>query len=55
MADELLGRAFDWAAGLGMPAVQLYVTATNARALRFYERQGFQQAQAVMRVLLPAG
>jgi GNAT superfamily N-acetyltransferase len=53
LADALLGRAFDWAAALGLPAVQLYVTASNTRAVRFYERQGFRPAQAVMRTLVP--
>jgi GNAT superfamily N-acetyltransferase len=53
LADALVGRAFDWAAELGLPAVQLFVTASNARAIAFYERQGFRPAQAVMRTLLP--
>lgn len=55
LADDLLGCAFDWAAELDLPAVQLYVTASNSRAMTFYERQGFRPAQAVMRALLPAG
>jgi len=55
LADELLGRALDWAAERGLPAVQLYVTACNTRAISFYERQGFRSAQAVMRTLLPVG
>jgi GNAT superfamily N-acetyltransferase len=55
LADDLLGRAFDWAADLGLSAVQLYVTASNTRAIRFYERQGFRSAQAVMRAQLPVG
>jgi GNAT superfamily N-acetyltransferase len=53
LADELLVRAFDWAAERDLTAVQLYVTASNTRAISFYERQGFQSAQAVMRTLLP--
>jgi GNAT superfamily N-acetyltransferase len=52
LADELLGRAFDWAADLGLAALQLHATASNTRAMRFYERQGFRPAQAVMRALL---
>lgn len=55
LADVLLDRAFDWAAELGMPAVQLYVTASNTRAIRFYERQGFRPAQTIMRTLLAGG
>jgi GNAT superfamily N-acetyltransferase len=55
LADELLGRAFDWAAQRDLTAVQLYVTASNTRAISFYERQGFHAAQAVMRTLLPVG
>jgi GNAT superfamily N-acetyltransferase len=53
LADALLERACAWAAGLGMPVVQLYVTASNSRAIRFYERQGFRPAQAIMRAVLP--
>ena len=45
----------NWAAELGLPAVQLYVTASNTRAMRFYERQGFSPAQVIMRTLLPVG
>ena len=55
LADELLDRAVGWAAERGLPAVQLSVTASNARAMHFYERQGFCPAQAIMRTLLPAG
>jgi ribosomal protein S18 acetylase RimI-like enzyme len=54
----LLGRALGWAAERGLPVVQLYVTASNARALRFYERNGFRPAQAILRAVLsnaPAG
>jgi streptothricin acetyltransferase len=54
LADALLGRACSWATELDLPAVQLYVTASNTRAVSFYERQGFRPAQAVMRTLLPA-
>jgi GNAT superfamily N-acetyltransferase len=55
LADELLGRALDWAAERDLAAVQLYVTASNSRAISFYERQGFRSAQVVMRTLLPVG
>lgn len=53
LADELLGRALDWATERGLSAVQLYVTTCNTRAISFYERQGFRSAQTVMRTLLP--
>jgi GNAT superfamily N-acetyltransferase len=55
LADDLATRALNWATELGLPAVQLYVTASNARAMRFYERQGFSASQVIMRSLLPAG
>jgi GNAT superfamily N-acetyltransferase len=55
LADDLADRALSWAAELGLPAVQLYVTASNTRAMRFYERQGFSPAQVIMRTLLPGG
>jgi GNAT superfamily N-acetyltransferase len=53
LADALVGHAFDWATELGLDAVQLFVTASNERAITFYERHGFQPAQTVMRTLLP--
>jgi GNAT superfamily N-acetyltransferase len=55
LADDLAARALDWAAELGLPAMQLYVTASNTRAMRFYERQGFSPSQVIMRTLLPGG
>jgi GNAT superfamily N-acetyltransferase len=55
LADALLGRAFAWAAARSMSTIQLYVTASNTRATRFYERQGFRPAQTIMRALLPVG
>jgi GNAT superfamily N-acetyltransferase len=54
LADGLLAMACSWATELGLPAVQLYVTASNTRAVSFYERQGFRPAQSVMRTVLSA-
>ncbi len=46
------GRACVWAVSVGQPVVQLYVTANNERALRFYRQEGFQQTQAILRKVL---
>ena len=48
LAETLLARACAWADRLGQPVVQLYVTASNERAIRFYQREGFHQTQAIM-------
>jgi GNAT superfamily N-acetyltransferase len=53
LAGDLMQRAVDWAEALGMSALQLYVTATNTRAVRFYEQQGLHPAQTIMRTQLP--
>ncbi len=52
LAVALLARACGWADSVGQPVVQLYVTASNERALRFYRREGFQQTQAILRRVL---
>ncbi len=54
LAEALLAAALSWAEDLGQPVVQLYVTAGNERAIRFYERQGFRAVQGIMRRALPA-
>ncbi|MBE9926310.1 GNAT family N-acetyltransferase [Cellulosimicrobium cellulans] len=41
VAESLLARAEDLAADLGARTLALWVTATNAPALRLYERAGF--------------
>ncbi len=41
VAASLVARADDLAAGLGARTLALWVTATNAPALRLYERAGF--------------
>jgi ribosomal protein S18 acetylase RimI-like enzyme len=52
LAETLLSRACEWADSVGQPVVQLYVTASNERAIRFYRNKGFQETQAIMRKLL---
>lgn len=49
LADALLSHACDWAESVDQSVVQLYVTASNERAINFYKREGFQQTQAIMR------
>jgi ribosomal protein S18 acetylase RimI-like enzyme len=49
LADALLARACEWAESIGQPALQLYVSATKARAIRFYQREGFRESQTIMR------
>jgi GNAT superfamily N-acetyltransferase len=51
-AAALVAGACDWANRVGQPIVQLYVTASSAHALTFYERQGFCQTQVIMRKVL---
>jgi ribosomal protein S18 acetylase RimI-like enzyme len=55
LADSLLAHALAWAADKGVAVVQLYVTASNARALRFYARHGFHHVQAILRTELSDG
>jgi len=52
LADILLTRACDWAESVGQFVVQLYVTASNDRAIRFYQHEGFGETQAIMRKVL---
>ena len=52
LAEMLLDRACAWAEGIGQSVVQLFVTASNERAIRFYRREGFGQSQAIMRKVL---
>jgi ribosomal protein S18 acetylase RimI-like enzyme len=49
LADELLTRACEWGESVGQSLVQLYVTASNERAIRFYQHEGFGATQAIMR------
>ena len=52
LAETLLDRACLWAESIGQSVVQLYVTASNERAIRFYRHEGFGQTQAIMRKVL---
>ena len=52
LAEALLDGACDWAEGIGQAVVQLYVTASNERAIRFYRHEGFGESQAIMRKVL---
>jgi GNAT superfamily N-acetyltransferase len=52
LAGALLDRTCAWAEGIGQPVVQLYVTACNERAIRFYRHAGFSTAQEIMRKVL---
>ncbi|MFI5273831.1 MAG: GNAT family N-acetyltransferase [Ktedonobacterales bacterium] len=52
LAEDLLGRTCAWAEGVGQPVVQLYVTASNERAIRFYQHAGFHTTQEIMRKVL---
>jgi ribosomal protein S18 acetylase RimI-like enzyme len=49
LAEILLNRACEWAESVGQSVVQLYVTASNARAIRFYRHSGFRVTQEIMR------
>jgi ribosomal protein S18 acetylase RimI-like enzyme len=52
LAETLLAHACDWAESIGQSVVQLYVTASNERAIRFYRHEGFGETQAIMRKVL---
>ena len=49
IADALLDAGLAWAHEQGYERVQLYVTATNVRAKRFYARVGFRPVQEIWR------
>lgn len=49
LAEALLCAIDSWADSQGQTVVQLYVTASNERAIRFYQREGFQTTQEIMR------
>ncbi|MGZ3676723.1 MAG: N-acetyltransferase family protein [Ktedonobacterales bacterium] len=52
LAEVLLTRTCEWAESTGQSVVQLYVTASNERAIRFYQHEGFGETQAIMRKVL---
>ncbi|WP_026369187.1 GNAT family N-acetyltransferase [Kallotenue papyrolyticum] len=49
VAQQLVARAVAWARERQLGVMQLYVTAGNYRARRFYARQGFITSQVIMR------
>lgn len=52
LAQELLDAVYDWAEKQGQSVVQLYVTATNERAINLYQNEGFRPVQQIMRKVL---
>ncbi len=49
VAETLMQHAYDWARQHNLRVMQLYVTASNERAQRFYAKQGFVISQHIMR------
>ena len=49
VAHLLMAHAYDWASSHGLRRMQLYVSAPNAPARRFYAREGFVPTQLIMR------
>lgn len=54
VADLLMEQAYGWAVSRNLPMMQLYVTAANDSARRFYTKQGFANSQVIMRRALSA-
>lgn len=54
VAEGLVDGLAAWAREKGQDAIQAFVTASNVRALRFYEKQGFRVSQKIVRRLLDA-
>lgn len=55
LAYRFIKMAKRWASENGYDRIQLYVTSTNDRARRFYEKAGFQSVQEVWRLELSEG
>lgn len=49
LAAALVAQVEEWARANGVDAIQLYTTASNARALAFYDKTGFVPAQLILR------
>ena len=49
VAGLLMEHAYEWAARQRLRRMQLYVTAANQQAQRFYDKQGFSTSQVIMR------
>ena len=54
VADHLCAVGVEWARERGYGRVQLYVTASNDRAKRFYQRLGFRPVQEIWRMHVDA-
>ncbi|WP_161668817.1 GNAT family N-acetyltransferase [Kallotenue papyrolyticum] len=54
LAQRLLAEARAWAARHGFDRIQLYVTAANTRARRFYRQTGFRLVQEIWRLEVAA-
>lgn len=54
VADQLLAEGLVWARARGYDRVQLYLTASNLRAKRFYARAGFRPVQEIWRLGIAA-
>jgi GNAT superfamily N-acetyltransferase len=54
VATLLMEHAYSWAVSHNLRAMQLYVTAANEPARRFYSKQGFADSQVIMRRTLSA-
>lgn len=55
LAHYLINHAKQWAMSHGFTRIQLYLTASNERAKRFYARCGLQPTQEIWRIeLIPA-
>lgn len=52
LAFRFVKMAKNWATEHGYGRIQLYVTATNDRAKRFYEKTGFEPVQEIWRLEL---
>lgn len=50
LASALLQRATDWTAACGFDRLQLYVTASNEQARRFYLQRGLAPVQEILRL-----
>lgn len=55
LADELLQAVMDFAKEGGVRQLELNVNHTNARAIRFYERHGFERVGKIPAALIDKG
>lgn len=55
LAEQMVTAGAAWAVDRGYKRVQLFVTASNHRAKRFYQRVGFRPVQEIWRLDLTSG